>query len=126
MITVRGAVGLALLLLALTTARAQDGPGVSDGPAPGTDTRLREALLQDQILERVADGALDNRRGRRLLRALDDIRRIDTFYRGPEGRMTDEQARDIARRLEGLRGGLSAELAEQDARARSPGPPRSR
>jgi hypothetical protein len=90
------------------------------GPAgrPYEDTRVKEDRLQAQILERIAEGALSNRNGRRLLRDLDEIRRIDAFYRSPlgqgtDGAMTEAQRRDILSRLDRLRGGLTAELAQR-------------
>jgi len=74
------------------------------------DTREREDWLQARIQQRIADGQLDDRRGRRALRDLDDIRRIDADYRdATDGRLNPDQRRDILARLDTLRDSLRAD-----------------
>ena len=79
------------------------------------DTRAREDWLQSKIQQRIADGELDDRRGRHALRDLDDIRRIDADYRGADGHLNQEQRRDIQARLETLRARLWADRDPAEA-----------
>jgi outer membrane lipoprotein SlyB len=70
------------------------------------DTRAREDWLQSKIQARVADGRLDDRRGRHALRDLNDIRRIDADYRDADGHLNSDQRRDILARLDTLHDSL--------------------
>ena len=81
--------------------------------------RDREAQVQDRILDAMARGRLDNRAGRRLFRQLDDVRRFDEIYRDADGRITGDQARDLETRLDAVRAGLGAALAETNPSAQS-------
>jgi hypothetical protein len=80
-----------------------------------TDTREREDWLQARIQHRIADGELDDRRGRHALRDLDDIRRIDADYRQGDGHLSPDQRRDIVARLDTLRASLWADRDQADA-----------
>lgn len=74
-----------------------------------SDTREREDWLQARIQQRIAEGAIDDRRGRRALRDLDDIRHMDGDYRDADGHLNEDQRRDIMERLDTLRAGLWAD-----------------
>ncbi len=73
------------------------------------DVRAREDWLDQGIRRRIADGSLDNSAGRRALRELSDIRRIDSDYRGYNGRLSYEQTADIQTRLDSLRASIAAQ-----------------
>jgi hypothetical protein len=81
------------------------------------DTREREDWLQARIQQRIADGAVSDRQGRRALRDVDDIRRMDADYRGVDGHLDPDQRRDILARLDTVRAGLWADRDEADARS---------
>lgn len=80
------------------------------------DTREREDRLQARIQQQIADGRLDDRRGRHALRDLDDIRRMDADYRDADGHLNGDQRRDIEERLDTLRASLWADRDQADAR----------
>jgi len=90
--------------------------GRDQGAGAPMDTRAREDGLQNRIQQRIADGQLDDRNGRRALRDLDDIRRIDADYRGADGRLNPDQRRDIEARLDTLRANLGGDRDQADAR----------
>jgi hypothetical protein len=82
------------------------------------DTREREDWLQTRIQQRIADGQLDDRRGRHALRDLDDIRRMDADYREADGHLNPDQRRDIQERLDTLRASVWADRNQADVRDR--------
>ena len=67
------------------------------------DTRERENWLEQRIERRMADGALDEGRGRHALRQLHDIRRMDQDYRRYDGHLSEDQRRDVMARLDSVR-----------------------
>ena len=76
--------------------------------------RLNNAILQSEqqraeAEQRMADGALDQWRGRQALRQLRDIKRIDQDYRSYDGRLSEDQRRDILARLDQVRAGVVAD-----------------
>ena len=71
------------------------------------DTRQREDWLQNKIQQRIADGAIGDRDGRRALRQLDEVRRMDADYRSADGHLTPDQRHDILARLDTLRANLA-------------------
>ena len=73
------------------------------------DTRERENRLEQRIEQRMADGALDQGRGRYSLRQLHDIQRMDQAYRNYDGRLSDDQRRDIMARLDSVRESVFAD-----------------
>ena len=66
------------------------------------DTRAREAWLESQLNQDVADGRMDERSGRRALRQLAEIRDMDSAYRQYDGYLSGDQYRDIDERLDQL------------------------
>jgi hypothetical protein len=83
-----------------------DQPGAGYGPPAGgrgqRDTRDREARLESRINEAMANGVLGPDDGRRDMRRLQDIRRMDADYRNGDGQLAPDQYRDIDQRLDAL------------------------
>jgi hypothetical protein len=77
--------------------------GYGRDPGPSADTRDREEWLQGQIVRDVSTGALDKREAREVMKDLDHVRRFDEIYRGSDGKLTADQARDIQARLDAVR-----------------------
>jgi hypothetical protein len=98
----------ALLLGAPPSGSARSAGACGQGAGPGAlpDTGRAIEALQARILERNAEGTLDNRRTRRALRDLDEVRRMDAAYREDAGPPGELQIRDILARLEALRSAL--------------------
>ena len=65
--------------------------------------REREDRMDQRIRQAMSDGTIDDREGRRDLRALADIRRMEADYRSGDGRMNEGQRADIDQRLNVLR-----------------------
>ncbi len=78
------------------------------------DTRERESWLENRIQQRMANGVLDQWRGRHALRQLRDIQRMDADYRGYNGRLSEEQRRDIFARLDNVRDGIRSNYGRPD------------
>jgi hypothetical protein len=87
------------------------------------DTREREAALEDRIQARLADGRLDQGRGRDALRQVGDIRRMDQDYRAYDGHLTPDQRADILVRLDGVRARLGLEESGGERAEGGPPPP---
>ena len=62
----------------------------------------------------MANGVLDQWRGRHALRQLRDIQRMDADYRGYNGRLSEEQRRDIFARLDNVRDGIRSNYGRPD------------
>ncbi len=92
------------------------GPPPAYGPQAGWDPRARADRLERRIQERMADGALDEWRGRHALRELRDIRRIDADYRGDDGWLNEDQRRDVLARLDRV----AEDVGEQRVSYREP------
>jgi hypothetical protein len=71
-------------------------------PGPYADTREREAWVFDRISRAMDNGAISKGRGRKALRDLADINRMDAVYRGKDGQISPAQSRDIQARLDAL------------------------
>jgi len=71
------------------------------------DTRERENWLENRIQQRLADGSIDQGRGRHALREVGDIRRMDADYRAYDGHLSDSQRQDIVARLDQVRAEVS-------------------
>lgn len=67
------------------------------------DTRERARWLEDRIQRRISEGSIDNRQGRGALRELRQVERMDADYRGYDGRLNEDQRRDILARLDAVR-----------------------
>ena len=67
------------------------------------ETRDQETRLDRRIHEAIDQGSLDYQEGRRALRDLGDIRRLDQQYRSADGRLDRDQSRYINDRLTQLR-----------------------
>ena len=102
-------------------------PPPPGAPGPGEtaamDTREREAALEDRIQARLADGRLDQGRGRDALRQVGDIRRMDQDYRAYDGHLTPDQRADILVRLDGVRARLGLEESGGERAEGGPPPP---
>jgi hypothetical protein len=73
----------------------------------------REDRLDQRIHEAMSNGSLDYREGRRDLRELADIRRVQGDYRSGDGRMDGGQRADIDRRLDDLQSRLHMQDAQR-------------
>lgn len=78
------------------------------------DTRERESWLERRIQQRMANGALDQWRGRHALRQLRDIQRMDSDYRSYDGHLNEDQRRDIFARLDHVRDGIRSNQGRPD------------
>ncbi len=78
------------------------------------DTRERESWLENRIQRRMANGALDQWRGRHALRQLHDIQRMDADYRSYDGHLNEDQHRDILARLDNVRAGIGTNHGRPD------------
>jgi hypothetical protein len=93
------------------------GPGYGPPPAPayGQDAaytdrghghmnlRDREDRMDQYIRQAISNGTIGNREGRRDLRDLANIRRMEADYRSADGHLNDGQRADIDQRLDSLR-----------------------
>ena len=83
------------------------------------DLRTREAWLDQDIRQRMANGALDQQDGRRALRELRDIRRADANYRDDDNRLNPDQQAELRHRIDDLASRVSGE--RQYGEDRQPG-----
>ena len=78
------------------------------------DTRERERWLEDRIQRKISDGSLDYPRGRHALRELRQVQRMDSNYRGYDGRLSEDQRRDILARLDAVRADVWGDREDHD------------
>lgn len=83
----------------------------SVGVGDQRDTQGREARIEARINQGLSDGSLGDTQGRRDLRRLRDIRRMDADYRSGDGQLGPQQYRDIDRRLDNLSQSVVAEVS---------------
>jgi tRNA splicing endonuclease len=65
--------------------------------------RDREDRMDQYIRQAISNGTIGNREGRRDLRDLANIRRMEADYRSADGHLNDGQRADIDQRLDSLR-----------------------